>query len=317
MTAVEASLDGMPEAWGGGRVCAWCQGPIPVGARRDAETCSKRCRQARHRFTRAAGRALRPGAAGEPRRLAYADPPYPGKAWIYREHADYAGEVDHEALVDWLTTEHDAWALSTSAEALPRILALCPPGSRVAAWVRGWRPNKAATIPLNAWEPVIYGGQIIRRPDPSDASPTTTATRRAQLDDANGLDWFAAVAPFFDDAADEPSRVATGDASPAPGSTPDLDDQLDDEDDGFAGDDVSCLDRQRRVDALVYRARPRTTDPNRVIGAKPAEFCRWVFDLIAATDVDELVDVFPGSGGVSRAWEAYAGKPAIRGDRSW
>jgi hypothetical protein len=32
-------------------------------------------------------------------RLAYADPPYPGKAELYADHPDYAGEVDYEALI--------------------------------------------------------------------------------------------------------------------------------------------------------------------------------------------------------------------------
>jgi hypothetical protein len=34
-------------------------------------------------------------APGRPFRLAYADPPYLGKAWLYRDHPDYGGEVDH------------------------------------------------------------------------------------------------------------------------------------------------------------------------------------------------------------------------------
>lgn len=29
--------------------CAWCGGPLPTNARADATTCSKRCRQAKHR----------------------------------------------------------------------------------------------------------------------------------------------------------------------------------------------------------------------------------------------------------------------------
>ena len=120
-----------------------------------------RCRQARHRFLRAAGQAG-PVAGGRPLRLAYADPPYPGKAWLYRGHPDYAGEVDHAALIRRLAG-YDGWALSTSAEALPGVLALCPPGVRVAAWHRGERPT-ASRWPLHAWEPVIYAGgrQIIR-----------------------------------------------------------------------------------------------------------------------------------------------------------
>ena len=61
----------------------------------------------------------------------------------------------------------------------------------------------------------------------------------------------------------------------------------------------------RRVDSLVHVARPRLTDPNRVIGAKPAEFCWWLFKLLGALPGDELVDVFPGSGGIARAWAVY------------
>lgn len=220
------------------RVCSWCRGPIPPGKRRDAETCSQSCRQARHRFTTAAGSPLAV-EVGRPRRLAYADPPYPGlSARYYGDHPDYAGEVDHAALLDQLTA-YDAWALSTSASALPYVLSLCPPGVRVAAWFRGSRHNSQAGIPQQAWEPVIYAGQIVRKP----------------------------------------SRTADGDVFRHGGT--------------------------RRVDALVHVARPRTTDPDRVIGAKSATFARWLFDLLGATPDDTLDDLFPGSGGILRAWNAY------------
>ena len=53
-------------------------------------------------------------------------------------------------------------------------------------------------------------------------------------------------------------------------------------------------------------ARIRTTDPRRVVGAKPAAFCWWLFDLLGALPGDELVDLFPGSGGIGRAWRLYA-----------
>lgn len=59
---------------------------------------------------------------------------------------------------------------------------------------------------------------------------------------------------------------------------------------------------ERRVDALVYVSRPRLTDPRRVIGMKPAEFIWWMFEQLGVLPGDELVDVFPGSGGVGRAW---------------
>lgn len=165
----------------GRRVCAWCSGPIPARARRDAVCCSVRCRQARHRFNRDVGVA-RDVAVGRTLRLAYADPPYPGKAWYYRDHPDYAGEVDHAELIRRLST-YDGWALSTSAAALPVVLGLCPPGVRVAAWHRGERPT-ASRWPLNAWEPVIYhGGRAVYGPLRTDSlvhgvSPLTTLPSR-------------------------------------------------------------------------------------------------------------------------------------------
>jgi hypothetical protein len=53
--------------------------------------------------------------------MAYADPPYPGKAWMYRGEPTYAGEVDHAALIASLKA-FDGWALSTSARALRHVL---------------------------------------------------------------------------------------------------------------------------------------------------------------------------------------------------
>ncbi|MFI0373456.1 hypothetical protein ACH35V_36830 [Actinomadura sp. 1N219] len=210
--------------------------------RRDAVCCSVRCRQARHRFNRTVGTPTGAGGPGEgvtggrPIRLAYADPPYPGNARLYRDHPDYAGEVDHAALIDGLAG-YDGWALSTSAAALPAVLALCPPGVRVAAWHRGERAT-AARWPLNAWEPVIY----------THGRPT-----------------------------DAPR--------------------------------LSPTDATRRVDSLVHGVSPMTTLPGRVIGAKPAAFCRWIFDLLGAAPGDTLDDLFPGSGAVTRAWAAFTTPP--------
>ena len=156
--SARAASDASCGTGGTRRICAWCRGPIPAAARRDAVCCSVRCRQARHRFLRTVGRAA--VASGRALRLAYADPPYPGNARLYRGHPDYAGEVDHAALIRRLGP-YDGWALSTSAAALPAVLALCPPGVRVAAWHRGERPT-ASWRPLSAWEPVIYhGGRLV------------------------------------------------------------------------------------------------------------------------------------------------------------
>lgn len=215
---------------------------MPAGARRDSITCSKRCRQARHRFITGVGAARTTEERQAPIRLAYADPPYPGMAGLYRDHPDYAGEVDHAELIRRLAIDYDGWALSTSAASLQYVLSLCPPDVRVASWHRGERPTRSGR-PLNGWEPVIYwGGRV----DP-DLSLVDDGTRRG---------------------------------GPA-----------------------------RRVDALAYFSRPRHADPDRILGGKPAPFCRWMFELLGAQPQDAFTDLFPGSGGVGRAWRVYAGIP--------
>lgn len=163
-------------------------------------------------------------------RFCYADPPYPGKASLYEEHPDYAGEVDHLSLVGRLVSGWpDGWALSTSASSLQAVLALCPPTVRVAAWFRGERLTAHLT-PLSSWEPVIFHG----------------------------------------------------------------------------GRELPSEGRRRRIDSIQYHSRPRLTDPDRVIGAKPAAFVWWLFDLLGCLPHDDFTDLFPGSGGVGRAWRIYS-----------
>lgn len=40
-------------------------------------------------------------------------------------------------------------------------------------------------------------------------------------------------------------------------------------------------------------------------GAKPERVCHWVFECMGAQPDDELVDLFPGSGAASRAWDSW------------
>lgn len=40
-------------------------------------------------------------------------------------------------------------------------------------------------------------------------------------------------------------------------------------------------------------------------GAKPERVCHWAFEMVGARPEDELVDLFPGSGAVTRAWDAW------------
>lgn len=42
-----------------------------------------------------------------------------------------------------------------------------------------------------------------------------------------------------------------------------------------------------------------------ILGQKPPKFCRWLFTLWGARPGDELVDMFPGSGAVTRAWGRF------------
>ncbi len=214
-------------------ICAWCKGPIPPGARRDSKHCSKRCRQAAWRFGRG---CVAQGLARQPMRFAYGDPPYPGLSHYYEGHPDYAGEVDHRALLSRLQV-YDGWALSTSSRALPMVLGLCSElglDVRVAAWVRGER-RVPSSAPLQSWEPVVYRG----------------------------------------------GRRVVSTEQPA--------------------------------DAVVWHNKPRTSDPARVIGAKPAEFCWWLFRLLGAQGADTLDDLFPGSGGVGRAWALFQ-EASLAGD---
>lgn len=46
-------------------------------------------------------------------------------------------------------------------------------------------------------------------------------------------------------------------------------------------------------------------------GAKPESFCRWVFDLLGAQHGDQMDDLFPGSGAVARAWDAYRSQTTL------
>ena len=66
-------------------------------------------------------------------RFAFADPPYPGQSRrLYGNHPDYAGEVDHQALIERLMT-YDGWILCSSGAAVLEIGNLCPPGTRMLA----------------------------------------------------------------------------------------------------------------------------------------------------------------------------------------
>jgi hypothetical protein len=160
-------------------------------------------------------------------RVAYADPPYPGQSRKqYAKHPDYAGEVDHAALLTDLRAKYDHWALSTASTTLQAVLRLpeCPHDVRIGAWVKPFCAFKVNVNPAYAWEPVLFVGG-----------------RKRKRSEATTRDWV---------------------------STP--------------------ITLQRGV-----------------VGAKSEIFCFWLFDLMGMKPGDELVDLFPGTGGVTKAWEKW------------
>lgn len=90
-------------------------------------------------------------------RLAYADPPYPGCAHLYKGHEDYAGEVDHAALIRRLETEFDGFILHTTSGALWDLLPLFADrsGIRIMGWFKPFAAFKRNVSVAYAWEPCI------------------------------------------------------------------------------------------------------------------------------------------------------------------
>lgn len=48
-----------------------------------------------------------------------------------------------------------------------------------------------------------------------------------------------------------------------------------------------------------------------VKGAKPDQFCSWLFGLLGMQPGDHLHDLFPGSGAVGAAWARYSAQPEL------
>ena len=168
-------------------------------------------------------------------KIAYADPPYPGCAHLYRGQPDYAGEVDYPALLDRLQREFDGWVLHTSAT--PEAIALLAPlvagtGARWMSWVKSFAAFKKNVSVAYAWEPVIV--KAARKP--------VVSTRLVMRD-------------FVETAVKSSIALRRG-----------------------------------------------------LTGAKPEKVCHWAFEMVAARPDDELVDLFPGTGAVTKARDRWCRK---------
>jgi hypothetical protein len=115
-------LDG--SAGDGRGACEWCRGRIRPTARRDSRFCGRRCRQAAFRIRR---RHQVEARAAKPMVMAYADPPYPGCAWMYKGNPATPARSTTRQLVASLEASYDGFALSTSARALATVLPLFTP----------------------------------------------------------------------------------------------------------------------------------------------------------------------------------------------
>jgi hypothetical protein len=72
---------------------------------------------------------------------------------------------------------------------------------------------------------------------------------------------------------------------------------------------------QEVLDVLDYRGR-YDAFPGAMVGMKPPEFAVWMFSQLGAEPGDQLDDLFPGSGAISRAWDLYTSLgPALEGER--
>jgi hypothetical protein len=116
-----------------------------------------------------------------PMRFAYADPPYLGKCGKFYSHDHPIGQcwddqLTHELLIkDLVASYPDGWALSCSSPDLGWLLPLCPPGVRIAAWVKPFCIFKKGVRPAYAWEPVIFmGGRNKKHPPPAKGGSQTT-----------------------------------------------------------------------------------------------------------------------------------------------
>lgn len=63
--------------------------------------------------------------------------------------------------------------------------------------------------------------------------------------------------------------------------------------------------RARKEDTVRDWVSTPITLKRGVSGAKPDAFCFWLFALMGMREGDELVDMYPGSGAVTRAWEKW------------
>jgi hypothetical protein len=56
---------------------------------------------------------------------------------------------------------------------------------------------------------------------------------------------------------------------------------------------------------------PQNLSGQSLRGQKPEAFAFWMFGLLGVTPEDEFTDLFPGSGAIGRAWDAWSSQQRI------
>lgn len=63
--------------------------------------------------------------------------------------------------------------------------------------------------------------------------------------------------------------------------------------------------RDRAIDTVRDWVSVNITLKKGLVGAKPPEFCYWLFELLGLEAADEFCDLYPGTGVVTECWNNY------------
>ena len=70
--------------------------------------------------------------------------------------------------------------------------------------------------------------------------------------------------------------------------------------------------RTRKQDTVRDWVSANITLKKGLTGAKPREFCYWLFEVLNLQPGDEFIDLFPGTGAVTEAWEVFRSRAHVQ-----
>ena len=66
-----------------------------------------------------------------------------------------------------------------------------------------------------------------------------------------------------------------------------------------------ALPRNREIKTVRDWVSANITLKKGLVGAKPTDFCYWLFELLGARENDEFYDLYPGTGIVTKCWQSW------------